>query len=207
MVTPSRIARNITNKLEDAWLRIKYKELKNAFKVKSHLKTKERIVLYELALTASSVAEIGSYVGASACCLGAAAKRNNDGRIICIDTWNNDAMTEGGRDTWREFSKNTAPYADYIIPVRGFSTEVVERVGKESGGLDLLFIDGDHSYEGVKADWDAYKSLLKPGAVVVFHDYGWADGVQKVVKENVMQLVKWSDELPNMWWGSVITTP
>ncbi|KAF0127066.1 MAG: cephalosporin hydroxylase-like protein [Elusimicrobia bacterium] len=36
--------------------------------------------------------------------------------------------------------------------------------------LDLLFIDGDHSYEAVKRDYDTYARFVKPGGVVAFHD-------------------------------------
>jgi len=36
--------------------------------------------------------------------------------------------------------------------------------------LDVLFIDGDHSYEGVKADFDAYQQMVKEGGLIVFHD-------------------------------------
>ena len=36
--------------------------------------------------------------------------------------------------------------------------------------VDFMFIDGDPSYEGVKRDFDTYKSLLKKGSVVAFHD-------------------------------------
>lgn len=36
--------------------------------------------------------------------------------------------------------------------------------------VDLLFIDGDHSYAGVKADHATYAKLLAPGGAVVFHD-------------------------------------
>jgi len=36
--------------------------------------------------------------------------------------------------------------------------------------LDLLFIDGDHTYDGVKEDFDGYKSLVRRGGVIVFHD-------------------------------------
>jgi predicted O-methyltransferase YrrM len=39
-----------------------------------------------------------------------------------------------------------------------------------SGGLDFLFIDGDHSYEGVKRDFDMYKSLLNRGGIIALHD-------------------------------------
>jgi len=35
---------------------------------------------------------------------------------------------------------------------------------------DLIFIDGDHSYEGVKRDFELYQELLSPRGYIVFHD-------------------------------------
>ena len=36
--------------------------------------------------------------------------------------------------------------------------------------VDLLFIDGDHTYEGVKQDYLLYKELVNIGGYIVFHD-------------------------------------
>lgn len=36
--------------------------------------------------------------------------------------------------------------------------------------LDFLFIDGDHTYEGVKKDYEMYKHLVKDGGYIAFHD-------------------------------------
>ncbi len=36
--------------------------------------------------------------------------------------------------------------------------------------VDFLFIDGDHSYEGVKTDFEMYSPLVKKGGIVAFHD-------------------------------------
>jgi predicted O-methyltransferase YrrM len=36
--------------------------------------------------------------------------------------------------------------------------------------LDFLFIDGDHSYEGVKLDFEDYKGFVRPGGLIAFHD-------------------------------------
>jgi cephalosporin hydroxylase len=38
------------------------------------------------------------------------------------------------------------------------------------GKVDFLFIDGDHTYEGVKADFEMYSGLVRPGGLIVFHD-------------------------------------
>lgn len=36
--------------------------------------------------------------------------------------------------------------------------------------LDFMFIDGDHTYEGVKQDFEMYKHLVRPGGWIAFHD-------------------------------------
>ena len=36
--------------------------------------------------------------------------------------------------------------------------------------VDFLFIDGDHTYEGVKQDYEDYKHFVKPGGWIAFHD-------------------------------------
>jgi len=36
--------------------------------------------------------------------------------------------------------------------------------------VDFLFIDGDHSYEGVKKDYEMYSSLVRNGGIIAFHD-------------------------------------
>ena len=36
--------------------------------------------------------------------------------------------------------------------------------------IDFLFIDGDHSYEGVKLDFDLYSNLLSENGIIVLHD-------------------------------------
>ena len=195
------------NVLKGCIFRLANPRLQSAFRVHSHLTIEERVRLRRLSRDTAIVLEIGSYLGASACCFGVSAQRNDGAKVICIDTWNNDAMTEGSRDTWSEFRSNTSSFSNHVIPVRGFSTEVVEEVRKITPCLDLLFIDGDHSYEGVKADWEAYKEFLRAGSIVIFHDYGWAEGVKRVVNEDVMPLVATHDQLPNMWWGTLAKQP
>ncbi|WP_165220983.1 class I SAM-dependent methyltransferase [Aquisphaera insulae] len=46
--------------------------------------------------------------------------------------------------------------------------KIEELLGGRS--IDVLFIDGDHSYEGVKADYEMYGPLVRPGGLIAFHD-------------------------------------
>jgi cephalosporin hydroxylase len=36
--------------------------------------------------------------------------------------------------------------------------------------IDFLFIDGDHTYEGVKQDYEMYSKLVHPNGYIAFHD-------------------------------------
>ena len=36
--------------------------------------------------------------------------------------------------------------------------------------LELLFVDGDHSYEGAKADYERWRAFVRPGGHLLFHD-------------------------------------
>jgi predicted O-methyltransferase YrrM len=49
-----------------------------------------------------------------------------------------------------------------------------------SAQVDLLFIDGDHSYEGVTQDYQWYRPLVKPGGVIAFHDIVDSDFLRQV---------------------------
>jgi hypothetical protein len=55
------------------------------------------------------------------------------------------------------------------------------------GSLDWVYIDGDHTYEAVKADLDAYYRTVRPGGLLAGDDYGvpgwWGDGVTRAVEE------------------------
>ncbi len=177
-------------------------KLAQSFTVPSHITLRERAKLHELATGRQVIVEIGSYIGASASAM-ASAPRAPGSKIYCIDTWENDAMSEGERDTETEFRTNVAAHIADIVMVKGNSLEMYGPLAKMVSHADLLFIDGDHSYEGAYADWTNYNSLLDSGSCVVFHDYGWAEGVQRVVHENAMPRVSAYGSLPNLWWGKI----
>ena len=52
------------------------------------------------------------------------------------------------------------------------TSEFKQRVEDTLNGdlVDFLFIDGDHSEQGVEADYNDYKHLVRPGGLIAFHD-------------------------------------
>jgi predicted O-methyltransferase YrrM len=61
-----------------------------------------------------------------------------------------------------------------VVPLCGDSHDgnFREEVGKELAGckVDFLFIDGDHTEEGVARDYFDYKDFVRPGGIIAFHD-------------------------------------
>lgn len=49
--------------------------------------------------------------------------------------------------------------------------------------LDVLFIDGDHSYDGVKADFERHEPNVKKGGIILFHDASIYDGIECYLKQ------------------------
>jgi predicted O-methyltransferase YrrM len=57
------------------------------------------------------------------------------------------------------------------VPVQGYSTVVAEQADWLDGQIDLLFIDGDHTYTSVMSDIQAWGRHVKVGGRVAFHDF------------------------------------
>ncbi|MGD0352434.1 MAG: class I SAM-dependent methyltransferase [Dehalococcoidia bacterium] len=81
----------------------------------------------------------------------------------------------GGYSWWR-----IPLYKTFRLPkqklhlIRGdsHSWEILARVKNILGGkeVDFVFIDGDHSYEGVKTDFEMFSRLVRRGGIIALHD-------------------------------------
>jgi len=60
----------------------------------------------------------------------------------------------------------------HLIRNDSHSSRVVEEVEGTFGNtpIDFAFIDGDHTYEGVKADFFNYGPMVRKGGIIAFHD-------------------------------------
>jgi predicted O-methyltransferase YrrM len=96
------------------------------------------------------------------------------------------------------FYNNTVKekYGTRLVAIQGDSSQVAEKCPS----VDLVFIDGNHSYEGCKKDIIAYASKVKPNGILSGHDYDFV-GVNTAVNE----LVDAFDVGPNNVWLSRFT--
>lgn len=120
------------------------------------------------AQTPHHIIEIGTEHGGLAYLFGCIAS----GTVISID-WpegeggiGQDAAMERNRRLKRELPNFRGILGDSHAPE---TVTIVEHLLK-GDAADLLFIDGDHTYAGVKADYDAYRPFVKPGGWIGFHD-------------------------------------
>jgi predicted O-methyltransferase YrrM len=102
-----------------------------------------------------------------------ALKENGRGKLYAIDPhtcteWNDHHSV----DTFAILTHNLnkLDVASYVEIMRRTSKVAAQNWDRR---IDLLFIDGDHSYEGVKRDWDLFVPYLTEFGVVVFHDTIW----------------------------------
>jgi predicted O-methyltransferase YrrM len=143
-------------------------------------------VLFRL-LRPTSYVELGVHNGASfigAC--SAAATYNLETEIVGVDTWEGDAHAGfyNGETTYQELKT----YLDAVFPKarleRRTFLEAAEQFEAES--IDILHIDGLHTYDAVKEDFLTWQDRLSPSGIVLFHDisvFGQGFGVHRLWEE------------------------
>jgi predicted O-methyltransferase YrrM len=140
--------------------------------------------------TNSHFVEVGCWKGRSAAFM--AVEIHNSGKSIrfdCVDTWNGSATEQSHQadsavksgTLYEKFISNTDCVKHIITPKRGDSVEMASTY--EDDSLDFVFLDGDHRYECVKADIQAWLPKMKVGGILAGHDYGWCEDVRKAVHE------------------------
>ena len=117
--------------------------------------------------------EIGSARGRSACFIGMALKENGRGKLYAIDPhtrteWNDNESVHT-YDIMRQNLK-TLGVTEEVEIIRQTSEQAAKSWHKP---IDLIFIDGDHSYAGVKRDWELFVPHVRDFGVVIFHDTLW----------------------------------
>lgn len=123
------------------------------------------------ALRPSSFVELGTHNGASYCAACEAVRALAlDCRCYAVDTWRGDEHAGFyGEEVWEDLrSHHDVRYSAFSRLVRSTFDEAVAHFPDNS--IDLLHIDGLHSYEAVRHDFDTWRPKLSENAVVMLHD-------------------------------------
>lgn len=153
---------------------------------------KEGKILFSLArnsIIEGVIVEIGSYRGGSTILLAKGSKVAQKGKVYAVDPFNRDSESTNIliASILPHFLKNikNAEVDDWIIPIVKTSIEAARNWKKP---ISLLFIDGDHGYGYVKADFLLWEKHLLKGGVIAFHDVNppFEEGPNRVVEENIL---------------------
>jgi predicted O-methyltransferase YrrM len=135
-----------------------------------------------------TVVEIGSYLGRSTVFFALTLERlGGAGRVVAIDPHT------GDRQHLERLGTNTLPSYDLFLQhcrAAGVEHRIdaqvatsLEAAERWSGPIDLLFVDGWHSYDAVVADGEAWLPHLSDQGVVLFDDYLAYDEVRDGVHD------------------------
>lgn len=96
------------------------------------------------------------------------------GELVCVDIWED-------KDAYKVFQEIKEVYS--LTEMKGKSVDCANIFSDES--LDFVYIDADHSYESVKADFNAWYPKVRTGGIISGHDYGENDciGVKQFIDE------------------------
>lgn len=110
-------------------------------------------------------------------------ERQHPQRVLEVGSWHGGTLwhwlqvahtvvsVDDGMRLAGEWEKWAAATGAKLHLLQGMSQDpaIVERAAK-LGPYDWIFVDADHRYPAVKADWENYREMAAPGCVFVFHD-------------------------------------
>ncbi len=149
------------------------------------------------------IVEVGSWKGRSAVNMAGICRRLGlDTKILCVDTWlgNPEVLLKRTSDPepyrsmqyrhgwphlYFQFLANVARRGlhDVITPLPQTSDNAAHLIRALNLVPDIVYIDAAHEYPPVIADLRAYYPLLRDNGVLLGDDFGYAEGVDKAVRE------------------------
>jgi len=160
----------------------RYQLIRSIEPIEGWLSEEEAWTLHSLALRTSFdsvIVELGSWKGRSSAAFGLACQGTGK-KVYCVDTFRGSASKI--TTTHREAAERPdGVYPDFmanmeslglldgtVMPIREDHRTASRKFDK---AIDLLFIDADHTMEGVSSAYHGWKDKLKPTGLIVFHDY------------------------------------
>ncbi|MBM4136783.1 MAG: glycosyltransferase [Nitrospira sp.] len=136
------------------------------------------------------IVEIGSFMGLSSVIMAHAllATQNYGARIYCIDTWEgspehatlNEVKNKQLFDIFLSNIKKSG-VSSFIHPIHKASVDAASEFADQS--IDILYIDGDHSFEGCYSDLKAWYPKLHKNGILFGHDCVPEGGVRQALEK------------------------
>jgi len=140
-----------------------------------------------------ALVEIGSYKGKSTVLLSKSSTLTSDGKVVAIDPLSYESIHPHSPSPaftdetfFNDFAHNLkeAGVFQNVEFHRDYSYNVIKTWNRQ---IRFLWIDGDHSYLGVKKDFDLFCPFLEKGAIIAFHDVLHNfDGPIRVFAEDIL---------------------
>lgn len=140
------------------------------------------------------IVELGVYQARTALIMAWGASKGNGAHVTAVDAWDlpgntyHPPFTDAATREQAYRNVENLGYSGHITLMNNFAANVGHLWGEQrSEKVGLLFVDDDHSAEGVHAVFEAWWKHLADGAVIAFDDYGHPDwpGVKQAVDELV----------------------
>jgi len=128
----------------------------------SQVTESELQMLLKYSRNAKVVCEIGCYEGKTSVALA----KNTVGAVYSVDPFFKGRLHISYGE-WIARLHRKRNRAKNLFFLKGFSQDVVRDFRLP---IDFLFIDADHSYEGVKGDWNSWRPKMVQGSIVALHD-------------------------------------
>lgn len=190
----------------------------NRFPFPASFKQVKAVTPNEIALTLADLAmgvpadqeivELGVYHGRTTLIMAWGAQQGNGAHVTGIDPWELDGNVYGdemgdlaGARAWARYWVRGLGYSNKIRLVQAFSHDAAaewETAPQDlnlRGRIGLLFIDGDHTFEGATRDVRAWAPHLAPGATIAVDDYvnpgypGVAQAIDALVADGTLEPV------------------
>lgn len=142
--------------------------------------------------------EVGSWLGTGSTQVFLEHLQPVKGKLYCVDTWSGSGGVGPHRDIVEKFDvfgsflNNIRDIVDYeaVLPMKMESSDAACIVADHS--FDLVFIDGDHRYEGIRRDIELWRRKVRPGGILCGHD---CEGRVATIGEERLLAIKESENV------------
>lgn len=124
--------------------------------------------------------------------------KNGMEKLYSVDAWKELPQTGDGGfpqswhdDNYEMAKEKLSEFGSQSVILKGISHEMAKQI--EDNSLSLVYLDGDHSLNGVRTDLAAWYPKLITGGIIATHDYespayGTKEAFEEFAKNNGLQI-------------------